>query len=82
MKKLFKKIFDDVITYEKDFIEMDAGINKEIEKHLTKYEEKMNNEEMENLKNLLYEIINISEREGFFLGLQYAARILSIKIFS
>lgn len=82
MDKLLKKIFDDIISYEKDFIEMDAIVNREIEKHTAEYQEKMNREEMEELKNLLYEITKISEREGFFLGIRYAVRIFFAEIFS
>lgn len=82
MDKLLKKIFDDIISYEKDFIKMDAIVNREIEKHTAEYQEKMNREEMEELKNLLYEITKISEREGFFLGIRYAVRIFFAEIFS
>lgn len=82
MDKLLKKIFDDIISYEKDFIKMDAIVNREIEKHTAEYQEKMNIEETEELKNLLYEITKISEREGFFLGIRYAVRIFFAEIFS
>lgn len=82
MDKLLKKFFDDIISYEKDFVKMDAIINREIEKHTAEYQEKMNREQIEELKNLLYEITKISEREGFFLGLRYAVRIFFTGIFS
>lgn len=82
MDKFLKKIFDDIISYEKDFIKMDAIVNREIEKHTAEYQEKMNREEMEELKNLLYEITKISEREGFFLGIRYAVRVFFAEIFS
>lgn len=75
MNKLLKRIFDEIIIYERDYIEMDAGIDKEIEKYLMEYKGKMNQEEMENLKNLLYGITKISEQEGFFLGWRYAVRV-------
>lgn len=82
MDKLLKKFFDDIISYEKDFVKMDAIINREIEKHTAEYQKKMSIEEIEELKNLLYEITKISEREGFFLGLRYAVRIFFTGIFS
>lgn len=82
MNKLLKRIFDEIISYEKDFIKMDAIINREIEKHTAVYQTKMNREDIEELKNLLYEISRISEREGFFLGIRYAIRIFFAEIFS
>lgn len=82
MDKLLKKIFDEIVSYEKDFIKMDAIINREIEKHTAVYQTKMNREDIEELKNLLYEISSISEREGFFLGIRYAIRIFFAEIFS
>lgn len=82
MDKLLKKIFDEIVSYEKDFIKMDAIINREIEKHTAVYQTKMNREDIEELKNLLYEISRISEREGFFLGIRYAIRIFFAEIFS
>lgn len=82
MDKLLKKFFDDIISYEKDFVKMDAIINREIEKHTAEYQKKMSIEEIEELKNLLFEITRISEREGFFLGLRYAVRIFFTGIFS
>lgn len=82
MDKLLKKIFDEIVSYEKDFIKMDAIINREIEKHAAVYQTKMNREDIEELKNLLYEISRISEREGFFLGIRYAIRIFFAEIFS
>ncbi|MDE6904858.1 MAG: hypothetical protein K2P76_08000 [Lachnospiraceae bacterium] len=82
MAKLLEKIFDEIITYEKDFIIMDAGIGREIEKRIRVYQKAMNEEEIEELKNLLYEMTKISEREGFFLGIKYAFRIFSGEKFS
>ena len=81
MKRLLRKIFDEIIIYEKDYIEMDAEINKEIDKYITEYIKNMNSEEIEELKNLLYEITKISEREGFFLGLKYVIKVFLSKIY-
>lgn len=39
-------------------------------------------EEIEELKNLLYEMTKISELEGFFLGIKYAFGIFSGEKFS
>lgn len=74
MNKFFKRIYDDIICYEKDFIEMDKKINREIDNLIERYGLQPNEPDLEELKSLLYEITRISQREGFFLGMQYALR--------
>lgn len=74
MNKFFEKIYDDIIYYEKDFIEVDKKINREIDNLVECYGLQQTETNLEELKSLLYEITRISQREGFFLGTRYALR--------
>ena len=74
MNQFFEKIYDDIIYYEKDFIEVDKKINREIDNLVECYGLQQTETNLEELKSLLYEITRISQREGFFLGMRYALR--------
>ncbi len=75
MNKILQKIYDDIICYEKDCMEMDKKISEEMNRLIKHYE--LPKTDLEELKSLLYEISRISQREGFFLGIRYAFRIFS-----
>lgn len=76
MSELLKKIFDTIICYEKDSVEMGQTIETEIKNLMRPYQERLTDDEQEELKNLLYGISSIAEREGFLLGMKYTFKTL------
>lgn len=76
MNELLKKIYESVITYEKDTVEMGSRVEIEINKLIKPYAEQLTDKEMEQLKNLLYQTALTAEQEGFQLGIKYTLKLL------
>ena len=74
---LLKKIFDDVIYYEADAIEIGRSIENEVKKLMTPYVSKMDEKEKESFEDTCYDISYYAELGGFHLGLKYAVKILA-----
>lgn len=72
MDKLFRKIYDEVICYEKDV----AGMNRTIENNnkliLEKYNGSLNEKEKEIFLELIDDAASFAGREGFCMGMKYA----------
>lgn len=76
MNELLKKIYESVITYEKDTVEMGRRVDVEINKLIKPYAEQLTDKEMEQIKTLLYQTALTAEQEGFQLGIKYTLKIL------
>lgn len=77
MEDLLKKIYDTVICYEQETVEMGWKVDREIEHLIEPYQEKISEKEQENLKNLLCCIALTAERESFLLGVKYTMKMLT-----
>ncbi len=71
MKELLKRIFNDVISREDDSFAANKYIDSKIQEIVDDYKEKLNEDELEELRGLLYHVALISEQEGFLLGMKY-----------
>lgn len=76
MNELLRKIYDTIICYEKDAVEMGWRIEEEIKYLIQPYQDKLTEDELEVLKNLLYGAALSGQREGFILGVQYTLKML------
>ncbi len=56
---------------------VEASITEEIENILKQQKSALPMEEREALRNMLFEVSNISEKKGFILGFRYAISLLS-----
>ena len=74
---LLKKIFDDVIAYEAEAIEIRSSIEDEVKKLMTPYVSKIDEKEREAFEDMCYDISYCAELGGFRLGLKYAVKILT-----
>ena len=74
---LLKKIFDDVIAYEAEAIEIRSRIEDEVKKLMTPYVSQMDEKEKEAFEDTCYDISYYAELGGFRLGLKYAVKILA-----
>lgn len=75
MNKLVKKVFGTVICNEKDAIELGKEVDEEILKLLRENEEAFEEEELDQIKNLMYESAYIAESAGFQLGMHYFLKL-------
>ena len=74
---LLKKIFDDVICYEEEAMEIRRSIEDEVKRLITPYVSKMDEKEKESFEDMCYDISYYAELGGFRLGLKYAVKILT-----
>lgn len=79
MDKLLRKIYDEVICYEKDVSEMNKKIEKQNINILKKYSSQHEIEE-ETLLDLIDSATEFAEYEGFCIGMKYAFKCM-VKIF-
>lgn len=75
MKELLKRIFTDVISREEDSLATDKYIDNKVQEIVDGYAEKLKDEELEELRGLLYQTALIAEQEGFVLGMKYMLKI-------
>lgn len=74
MDDLFKKIYENVIYYEDDTIKAREQLDTEVNNLLKPYSKQFNEEEIEIIKALMYQIALYSEKTGFWLGMKYTTK--------
>lgn len=74
---LLKKIFDDVVCYEEEAIEIRNSIEDEVKKLMTPYVSEIDDKEKEAFEDMCYDISYYAELGGFRLGMKYAVKILA-----
>ena len=75
MNELLKTIFTDIISKEDDCIKIEKYIDTKIQEIVGNYAERLNADELEELRGLLYHVALISEKEGFALGMKYLLKM-------
>lgn len=76
MMDLLRKIYDTVICYEEDTIEMCKRVDEELLDLIEPYKGKLSDDELDKLKDLMGCISATAEREGFLLGVRYTLKTL------
>lgn len=75
MDKILKKIYEDIIYYEKDVVQMDNKINMDIDEILESYQKELKQIDINIIKELLYKETFNAQREGFKLGMRYMLKL-------
>ena len=76
MNALLKKIYDTIVCYEDETINLGKELDKEVNRLVQPYQNLYNEQELEELKAKLYSISIQSERAGFILGVKWMMRLL------
>lgn len=76
MNNVWNKIFEDIIRYEKEGVEMEQHLDKQIQAIIDKYAKQTTEDQIEKLRNHLSYIALIAEQEGFQLGVRFAIKLL------
>lgn len=76
MNELLKRIFTDVISREDDSFATDKYIDSRVQEIVDNYSKKVSDEELEELRGLLYQVALIAEQEGFVLGMRYLLKMI------
>jgi hypothetical protein len=75
MSELLMKFYQEVIQYENDSIEYGKQLDEEAIHLLEAYKEKFNDEEMEIIKELMYQLAYEAQRMGYVLGVKSVIQI-------
>ena len=76
MSELLTKFYEQVIQYETNSIEFGKKLDEEANRLLAFHKDKFNEEEMEVIKGLMYQLAYEAEKTGFILGIKAAIQIL------
>ncbi len=76
MDELLGKIFREIIYFEKDTVQMEKKVVKEVDGLLASCRMAPDGEQREKLQSLVYEAVHIAEAESFWLGARYVLKVL------
>lgn len=77
MNEILQKIYDNIVCYEREAVEAGWRIDGEIKNLIHPYEEKMDAEELDELKSIMSQMALTAEHEGFQIGVAFAIRLLA-----
>ena len=81
MEELIKKIYVEIISYEKDVLRTGAELDQEVVNLIKPYQEELDEKSLEIVKTLMYQAILVAEQTGFWHGTKYAVKLM-MKILS
>ena len=81
MDELIKKIYMEIISYEKDVLKTGAELDREVVDLIEPYQEEFDEKTLEIVKTLMYQAILVAEQTGFWLGVKYTVKFM-MKILS
>ena len=76
MNELLRKLFDNVVSNEKETIEVNKQVDTKVHTILEQYKQQLTTEEFEKLSADFYYIALFSQQEGFELGMKYLLKLV------
>ncbi len=76
MKDLLEKVYKKVIYYEQEYTEAGRRIDEDVSKLVEPYKDRLNENEVEELQNLIYTANYTAMYEGFMLGIRTTVKTL------
>lgn len=76
MERILTKIYEEIISYESDAVQMDQDVVKELDKVMAGSALKLSDEDKEGVREVCYQVALTAERKGFYLGMRYLFRFL------
>lgn len=77
MNDLLMKIYQEIIQYEDDSIELGKMLDKEAMLLLEPYRDTFGSDDVETVRTLMYELAYEAEKMGYMLGVKSVIQILS-----
>lgn len=77
MNNLLEKIYENVVRFEKEAINMEQRVSEKVIQLSKPYEENLTLEELEELQDLMFEACLFAEHEGFKVGIMCLAKIFT-----
>lgn len=76
MEELLSKIYDRIVIYEKDCISLGTEFDQKVAEKLEPMKESISEDELEKLKELIYWVAFLEEKDGFRLGVRFTLKLL------
>lgn len=76
MNELLKKIYNEILVYEKDTVTTNQEADKAIYNLLKTYQKILTDDEYEKLKEIVFSVTSITEQAGFENGMRFAINVL------
>ena len=76
MNQLLRKIYNDVLVYEKDIVKSNKQVDSEVNKIIEPYKNNLHDDELEKLKDLVSAGTSNAEQAGFESGVKFAIKML------
>ena len=76
MEELLSKIYDRIVFYEKDCISLGTEFDQKVAEKLEPMKESISEDELEKLKELIYWVAFLEEKDGFRLGVRFTLKLL------
>lgn len=77
MDNLYGKIFDYVMVNEKETIKCCKAVDGEVLRIMDKFQNKLNEDELEGLKDDLFSVSLVAEKVGFELGIKFLFKMMN-----
>lgn len=76
MNETLKKVYKEVASKEDEAIKVLTDVDEEVKNLAAEYEEKLSQEELEKLQDLLFSAVLFGEQAGFEIGMKFAFKML------
>lgn len=76
MNDLLRKIYNDVLVYEHDVVNINKQADKEISQLVELYTKRLSDNELEKFKDLLPTAVLTAEQAGFENGVRFAVKMI------
>lgn len=77
MNELLKKIYQEVICYEEENVQICSETDKEIMQLMKTFAVNLSEKDQQELKELLYAVALVGEQAGFEIGFKTAIKIIT-----
>ena len=77
MQDLIGKMYDKVVATSDESIELGKRLDDIVEETIAPLHETMDEDEVETVKEMIYEILYVAEKDGFRLGVHTALKFIS-----
>ncbi len=76
MNDLLKKIYSEILIYEKDIITTNQKADEAIYKLLKTYQKSLTDDEYEKIKEITFSVTSIAEQAGFENGIRFTIKLI------
>ncbi len=77
MEELLSKIYDKVVFYEQESITLGRELDVLVDESLKPLENVKTETEIEDIKELIYNAVYSAEKDGFYMGVHFAAKLFA-----